>query len=341
MSKSSKSSSGSMAAESLRGETSSQQSKQKPPLSPESPMSVAPPDYITDTEAWKGRDGQGRLLSVTNYDNNFTENAFEPFEELTSTNRVKDLQKLLVANKKSAIDPACVRSTSNWATVEKHHKFDSADFNAAQTSAELVSRSPKLAKILQNIRKFDREDEARYGRRFKHFIFSDIKGVQGAKAVASALIADGYTFGFATNSSAVVPNKRGVSAKKSTKPPKPPKSPKTAKIRLSVKTPAELLKTKGANFFFLSSVGLYGEPILVSVKKDALKTFNSRPDNVYGDLARIIVMDSGFKEGIDLFDIKYVHIFEPQTTSADQKQVIGRGTRTCGQKGLQFNPRVG
>jgi len=35
-------------------------------------------------------------------------------------------------------------------------------------------------------------------------------------------------------------------------------------------------------------------------------------------------MDSGFKEGIDLFDIKYVHIFEHSVNSADQKQVIGR-----------------
>ena len=77
------------------------------------------------------------------------------------------------------------------------------------------------------------------------------------------------------------------------------------------------------------------------MKKEMLKTFNSRPDNVYGYLVRIIVMDSGFKEGIDLFDIKYVHIFEPQTTSADQKQVIGRGTRTCGQKGLVFHPNKG
>ena len=72
-----------------------------------------------------------------------------------------------------------------------------------------------------------------------------------------------------------------------------------------------------------------------------MANFNSRPDNIYGDLARIIVMDSGFKEGIDLFDIKYIHIFEPSLNTADQKQVIGRGTRTCGQKGLEFHPTRG
>jgi hypothetical protein len=79
----------------------------------------------------------------------------------------------------------------------------------------------------------------------------------------------------------------------------------------------------------------------VDMKKHVLKNFNKRPDNVNGELARIIIMDSGFKEGIDLFDIKYIHIFEPPTVSADQKQVIGRGTRTCGQKGLEFHPQQG
>ena len=52
-------------------------------------------------------------------------------------------------------------------------------------------------------------------------------------------------------------------------------------------------------------------------------------------------MDGGFKEGIDLFDVKHVHIFEPQTSNANTKQAIGRATRTCGQKGLNFNARRG
>jgi hypothetical protein len=99
--------------------------------------------------------------------------------------------------------------------------------------------------------------------------------------------------------------------------------------------------SKGNNFYLLSSVSVYEQPITVAMKKNILKKFNERPSNIYGDHARIIIMDSGFKEGIDLFDIKYVHIFEPQTTIADQKQVIGRGTRTCGQKGLQFHPTQG
>jgi hypothetical protein len=106
-------------------------------------------------------------------------------------------------------------------------------------------------------------------------------------------------------------------------------------------TDAQLMKNTGNNFYLLSSVGVYEKPISVANKKTILKTFNQRPENVNGDLIRFIIMDSGFKEGIDLFDIKYIHIFEPQTTAADQKQVIGRGTRTCGQKGLVFHPTKG
>jgi hypothetical protein len=111
--------------------------------------------------------------------------------------------------------------------------------------------------------------------------------------------------------------------------------------KITLLTDEELLQNQGNNFYLLSSVGVYEQPISVVMKKSILKKFNQRPDNVYGELARFIIMDSGFKEGIDLFDIKYIHIFEPQTTGADQKQVIGRGTRTCGQKGLVFNPTRG
>jgi len=117
------------------------------------------------------------------------------------------------------------------------------------------------------------------------------------------------------------------------------KSKKYGKIELL--TDAELAKTPYNNFYLLCSVGVYDQSITVKQKKAILQKMNQRPENVNGELARIIVMDSGFKEGIDLFDIKYVHIFEPQVTAADQKQVIGRATRTCGQKGLEFHPTRG
>jgi hypothetical protein len=111
--------------------------------------------------------------------------------------------------------------------------------------------------------------------------------------------------------------------------------------KMELFTDEKLLTTKNNNFLLLSSVMVYDQPITVAIKKEILSKFNQRPENTHGELVRFIVLDSGYKEGIDLFDVKYVHIFEPSIVPADQKQIIGRGTRTCGQKGLDFHPTRG
>ena len=206
-------------------------------------------------------------------------------------------------------DAECVRKTGNFASSDSRYLFDHVDH-------EILSRerlqyvSPKLLTLLDEIDRQDRADIAKFGHTFKHFIFSSIKsGTGGAKIIATALI-DLYdmTLGYA------VSNRKLAFVDDS-----PPNH----------------------TFYLLSSVGVFGKPIPAPMRKEILRRFNSRPDNVHGAVSRIIVMDSGFKEGIDLFDVKYVHIFEPQTTFADQKQVIGRATRTCGQKGLEFHPNKG
>ena len=122
-------------------------------------------------------------------------------------------------------------------------------------------------------------------------------------------------------------------------PKKKPAKKRFEKIELL--SDYQLNKTKGNNFYLLSSVDVFDQPINVVTKKQMLMNYNKRPDNVHGKNIRFIIMDSGFKEGIDLFDVKYVHIFEPPVNAADQKQVIGRGTRTCGQQGLEFHPTKG
>ena len=212
-------------------------------------------------------------------------------------------------------DADCVRKTGNFATSDTRFLFDhvskkESDKRELLTRERLQYVSPKLLTLLDEIERQDNADIAEFGHTFKHFIFSGIKGgTGGAKIIATALIdLYGMNLGY------------GISNRK-------------------------LEFTSGGTsdntFYLLSSVGVYGKPIPVPMRKEILKRFNSRPDNVHGDVSRIIVMDSGFKEGIDLFDVKYVHVFEPQTTFADQKQVIGRATRTCGQKGLEFHPNKG
>jgi len=265
-------------------------------------------------------------------------------------------------------NPKCVREKSNWATPVMDYKFDKTKFDQQLFLKNYKNYSPKLNELIKKINKLDEADMRKYGRHFKHFIFSDIKSsAYGAKMIASAFISLGKTMANTANktgnwdeedsdSDAESPvSSSGSSSSGSSRSSRSSRSSissnssgsltggggkkKWTKMRLL--SNAELLETRGNNFFLLSSVGVFDDPIAVSTKKSILSKFNERPNNVHGDLVRFIIMDSGFKEGIDLFDIKYIHVFEPQISQADLTQVVGRGTRTCGQKGLTFNPTRG
>ena len=220
-------------------------------------------------------------------------------------------------------DPECLRKKSNWSKTRSEYKFDNLEFNPRELNLAIHTHSSKLESLLKRINDLDKRDMEKDGHMYKHFIFSDLKmGLYGAKLIAGALIAKGMHMGYNAQRLDKPKNKKNYE-------------------KIELDDDETLLNTKSNNFYLLSSVPVYDRPISVAMKKSILKKFNQRPENVNGELARIMVMDSGFKEGIDLFDIKYVHIFEPQTTVADQKQIIGRGTRTCGQKGLQFHPTKG
>lgn len=216
-------------------------------------------------------------------------------------------------------DGACIRNKGNWAVSSNTFKFDNPAFDPEELKAVMRNRSPKMAKLFSKIRELDAADMARDGHYYKHFIFSDIKnGLFGAKLLASAFIAEGYTMGYSA------PHLGGERYGK-----------------IHVKDAETLAKTASNNLYLMSSVAVYGAPIPVEVKRTLFRRFNARPQNVHGEEVRFIIMDSGFKEGIDLFDVKYVHIFEPPVSDADKKQIVGRATRTCGQKGLLFHPTAG
>jgi hypothetical protein len=79
----------------------------------------------------------------------------------------------------------------------------------------------------------------------------------------------------------------------------------------------------------------------VPLRKQIIELFNRRPTNIHGDYIKYIVLDSGFREGLDLFDTKYCHIIQDLPSIADEKQAVGRNTRLCGQAGLKFHPTKG
>jgi hypothetical protein len=235
--------------------------------------------------------------------------------------RIQRTKAMMATETNVVFDAECVKKRSNWSKVKKEHNLVDYPGDANVLLADIETHSPKLDVLLRKIKSLDESDMREHGTKFKHMIFTDLKSNSyGVKIIASALIASGMTLGYTAESTGRDKKKFG---------------------KIQMLTDAQLQKTKGSNFYLMSSVTVFDQPISVAIKKDILARFNARPENVHGENVRFIVMDSGFKEGIDLFDIKYVHIFEPQSTAADQKQVIGRGTRTCGQKGLQFQPNVG
>ena len=202
-------------------------------------------------------------------------------------------------------EATCIRNTSTWAHVKPNHKFDSAKFNREEVLQDLPLMSPKIHAMLNKIKELDAEDMSNDGKYYKHIIYSDVTGVNGAKMVASSLIANEYQ---------LVYNK-GKFVKD--------------------------LPKSNYTFGLLTTSTVYQKPLTVGLKKNMMAKMNERPVNVNGANMRFIILDSGFKEGIDVFDVKYMHILEPLTTKAENTQVIGRGTRYCGQSGLPFKPNVG
>lgn len=202
-------------------------------------------------------------------------------------------------------EATCIRNTSTWAHVKPNHKFDSAKFNINDVLQDLPLMSPKIHAMLNKIKELDAEDMSNDGKYYKHIIYSDVTGVNGAKMVASSLIANEYQ---------LVYNK-GKFVKD--------------------------LPQSNYTFGLLTTSTVYQKPLTVGLKKNMMAKMNERPVNINGANMRFIILDSGFKEGIDVFDVKYMHILEPLTTKAENTQVIGRGTRYCGQSGLPFKPNVG
>lgn len=198
----------------------------------------------------------------------------------------------------------CIRNVSAWSHIETEQKIDGPKFNIESVTNAMSIASPKMEALFNRISELDKEDYNKYKTYFKHIIYTDIKGVYGAKIIAAGFKAKGFTMAYDKN------------------------------YKLN-------LKDHNNTFALLCSSTLFGKPIGVRFRKLLLDTMNQRPDNINGKNIRFIILDQGYKEGIDLFDIKYVHLFEPQITVGDEKQAIGRGTRYCGQAGLPFHPKQG
>jgi hypothetical protein len=200
----------------------------------------------------------------------------------------------------------CIRNTGTWANVKPEHKFDSLKFDKEIVKRDLNFLSPKIDEMIKKINLLDEQDMTNDKKYYKHIIYSDVSGVYGAKMVASSLIANDFSL--------VYSNKLDL---------------------------RQDIVNKNKTFGLLTTSTVYKKPLTTKLKKNMMSRMNERPSNINGENMRIIILDSGYKEGLDVFDVKYMHILEPLVTKAEYTQVIGRGTRYCGQSGLPFIPNVG
>jgi hypothetical protein len=201
----------------------------------------------------------------------------------------------------------CIRAVTNWSRYpEEKYRFDSHVFDAEAFAQAMPVASPKLKALIDNIAALDEADRREHGHAFKHCIYVDsTSSILGAPLVAAALVASGQFV--------------------------------AAFDRQMKLDEAHLKLHTGQCFALVCSGQLYGQSYPVRFRRSVLKAFNQRPDNVHGANIRIVIIDGGFREGIDLFDTRYCHLFDLAETEAGEKQVVGRNTRFCGQSGLTFD----
>ena len=186
--------------------------------------------------------------------------------------------------------------------------MDLDPFNKKRLEFELKLSSPKLYELIENIKRLDEQDMKTDGHLYKHMIFTDVKSPKfGVKIVASVM---------------------------------------SILFNLGIKASGRGFEIKEDNpdftsFGILMSKPIFNRNVTHQFIKKQLTYFNDREENVYGKNMRFIILDQSFKEGIDLYDLKYVHLLDNFVYPADEKQAIGRGTRFCGQKGLNFVPNIG
>lgn len=205
---------------------------------------------------------------------------------------------------------ACLRKAANISQVKTFMLLDTDIFDKDLAKLYFESSAPKLMALISKIKELDEADMKKHKKLFKHMIFTDADNTNyGAKLIASLLVSYGFSVIFTRTH--------------------------------QMKTDANLSQSKGNNFGLLLSKKYSDKSMNEKFKKAQMHKFNERPSNTHGDLVRFMILDQGFKEGIDLYDVKYVHLLEPLVSRADEKQAIGRSTRFCGQKGLEFHPRSG
>ena len=234
------------------------------------------------------------------------------------------MDKTLTRKKKRISTLAqCIRKTSMTAKLRRKNMPNAITFTSESIRPD---QAAKFAALIEQIKVLDAKDIDAHGTMFKHFVFTDIReSPYGIKALTAYMIAGGFEFAMKKQPKTMMRKGQLVETKNGE----------------TVYVQGTAIEGGSKRFACLQSLPFWKNALSTTTKKAILGAYNARPDNVHGEHLRIIMLDSKFKEGIDLFDVKYVHLLEPPIATSDLKQAVGRATRFCGQRGLPFIPRRG
>jgi hypothetical protein len=217
----------------------------------------------------------------------------------------------------------CIEKSKHPFNLFNWIKFNHQDFNPVRMRNYINqgNHMKKIKKLLENIEKFDRKDLNEHNKLFKHAIFVNSSQFKhnGINMLLSAMISNNYEFPYTLEQyTYTFQGQQRIGT------------------RFRYEDRVNVMNNKVIGV--LSNNSIAGYSITKPQIKHILDRFNSRGNNgnEHGNLIRFLIFDKNYKEGIDLFDIKYLHIVDPYLPNSTIIQIIGRGTRACGQKGLRF-----
>lgn len=199
-------------------------------------------------------------------------------------------------------------------------RFDSRDFDQDLLLEHIDLYSPKIKKLFQVIDQYDARDMEEFNTEYKHAIYINDRGYNGVKKLISCMIASGYNYQLELTSFINRTRRNGRILNR-----------RSYRVRID-----DNFRPGGKNFFSLTGGSVWSKPISKGLVKQMLDIYNNRRDNVDGGYVRFMLSTSDFLEGVDFYDVKYLHIVDPYISEEEREQLMGRVFRMCGQNGLPF-----
>ena len=199
----------------------------------------------------------------------------------------------------------CLQKKNLWNSnkeLAKQYRFENKNFNKELLKKNIQKYSDKIDLLFKNIERIDQKTLEKSGKLYKHIIYVHNNGYQGMKLLISCMIAKNYNFLLKKENNKLVLEQ----------------------------------KNSYQNFLTLTSGKIYDKTFNKKITKEINELYNERLNNINGEKCRFILIDYNYKEGIDLYDVKYFHILDSYLFETEMQQLVGRGTRNCGQKGLSF-----